>query len=183
MVKTINDYVDAVNERFPTMNKKEIKRILSFGWKMYQYVNRRGCDFLIKDDMTNKFTMFTGYLTWDSLKHYQRSVIKWGMKERVLHQLRRTEWDGYYYMGLRESQHEETQAQLNNKRRKTIKFLHAFCHKVKEEFPHNHAVKHVYRFRYRLDVGYKFYVKNFEVRREDLEYVGINEIKVWPQKN
>lgn len=43
---------------------------------MYQYVNKRGCDFLVKDDITNKFTMFTGYLTWDSLKHYQRGVKK-----------------------------------------------------------------------------------------------------------
>lgn len=145
---------------------------------MYQYVNKRGCDFLVKDDITNKFTMFTGYLTWDSLKHYQRGVKKWGLKERVLYQLRRIEWDGYYYMGLRESQHEDVQQQLSHGNRKIVRFTHAFCHKVKAELKHDHAVKHIYRFKYKLDVGYKFYIKHFEVYKKDLEYVETNEIKI-----
>jgi len=34
MVKNVNDYVDAVHEKFPELTKEEVKRILVYGWKM-----------------------------------------------------------------------------------------------------------------------------------------------------
>jgi hypothetical protein len=33
-VKNINDYVDAVAQEFPELDKSDVKRILVYGWKM-----------------------------------------------------------------------------------------------------------------------------------------------------
>ena len=33
MVKSINDYVESVHEKFPELSEKDIKRILVYGWK------------------------------------------------------------------------------------------------------------------------------------------------------
>ena len=76
MVKTIDDYVQITCERFPQLSEKEIKKILTFGFRMYHYINKLGCDMLIKDDVTLKYTMFTGELGYDALKHYTRGLFK-----------------------------------------------------------------------------------------------------------
>jgi hypothetical protein len=33
-ITKINDYVDAVHEKFPELTREEVKRILVYGWKM-----------------------------------------------------------------------------------------------------------------------------------------------------
>ena len=39
-ITKINDYVDAVHEKFPELTREEVKRILVYGWKMIiQYVS------------------------------------------------------------------------------------------------------------------------------------------------
>jgi len=92
MVKTIEDYIQIVHNQFPQLTEKEIKKIITFGFRMYHFVNKMGCDVLIKDDMTTKYTMFTGQLGYCPLKHYNRGLFKWRMKERMLYRLKKIEW-------------------------------------------------------------------------------------------
>jgi uncharacterized protein (DUF433 family) len=33
-ITNVNDYVDVVHEQFPELTREEIKKILSYGWKM-----------------------------------------------------------------------------------------------------------------------------------------------------
>jgi hypothetical protein len=175
ILKTVNDYIPQIQEQFPMLSEKEIRRILNFGFRIYGYVNKRGADVLIKNDGTfPKVIAFTGYLTWDSLKHYQRGLFKWSMKERILYSFRNTEWDGYYYFGMQDEDHHLLLDQLSNNAIKYIKLKNVFCYKAPKEIYHNHKIDYVYKLKYPDEVGYKIFYRNFREEKCDISYVGIN---------
>ena len=175
MVKTVDDYVDVVSERFPILSKKEIKRILTYGFRMFAYVNKYGCDFLIKDDATTKFSLFVGKLTFDSLKHYQNGVKKWALKERLLSKLRKDEWDGYYYFPLYPKHVEAFDKAYNCKKTKIITIEHAFCRKLRAEFNKDKGIRRIVKFKYTVDCGYQFYVPKMKIRKDTIHSVEIIE--------
>lgn len=180
MVTTIDDYMQVVCERFPQLTEKEIKKILTFGFRMYHYVNKMGCDVLVKDDVTNKYTMFTGNLGYCPLKHYNRGLFKWRMKERTLYRLKKIEWDGYYYFGVNEEKYQDIKKQLETKNRRNIQIGKMFFYKVLKEIEHDHSVKHIFKVKYPIDCGYKFIVNKYSTK--ELEYIGENKIKIWNTK-
>jgi len=78
----------------------ELYNILSYGLKIYSWVNKMRCDVLMCNRKEETMTMFQGSLGYDTLKHYKQWIMKWRMKERILHTLKKKDWDGYYYIGL-----------------------------------------------------------------------------------
>lgn len=178
MVKTIDDYVKVVSEQFPQLTEKEIKKIITFGFRMYHYVNKMGCDVLIKDDITTKYTMFTGVLGYCPMKHYNIGLFKWRMKERMLYRLKKIEWDGYYYFGVNEIKYQEIRSQIENKKKRNIQIGKISLYKVLKEIQHDHSVKHIFKVKYPTDCGYKFIIDKYTTTKE-LEYIGANEIKIW----
>lgn len=181
MLKQVNDYIPQIQEKFPTLSESEIRRILNYGFRIYAYINNRGGDVLIKSDTSKneKITAMTGFLTWDSLKHYTRSLFKWRIKERVLYGLKNTEWDGYYYFGIADEKHYLIKDQLINNKKKYILLNHVFSYKVLKELYHDHSIDHIYKFKYPDEVGFKIYLKNFKELKTNIEYVGINKESTW----
>lgn len=174
IIKKVKDYVPIVQERFPELSEKEINRILLFGWRMYYYVNSRGCDVLIEDNVLHKFRAYTGFLQNDLLKRYQYSLRKWRLHDRMMYRLKRKEWDGYYYIGIRNDQLNSMEKQMASPTRQYITFTNAYCYKVLDEIKHDKAVDYIFRFKYPMDVGFKFYQKKLRVKASDLEFVGLN---------
>ena len=181
MIKQVKDYLPQIQQVFPSLTESEIRKILNYGFRVYGYVNNRGGDVLIKSDSSKneKITAMTGYLTYDSLKHYIRGLFKWRIKERVLYGLRNTEWDGYYYFGMMDEKHDILLDQLNNNRKKYVLMNHVFCYKAPKEIYHDHAIDHVYKFKYPIEAGFKIYFKNFKELKTNIEYVGINKESTW----
>jgi hypothetical protein len=81
-IKTIKDYYEELYKKFPEVDKKDIQRILNFGWKSLYLHNSYGGDVLIRD---NNFWSYIGILTKDSLKHFIRYITKLCIKIRVLY--------------------------------------------------------------------------------------------------
>ena len=48
-IKTVNDYIDLVYEKYPDVPEAEIKRILVYGFKMILQYVRAGNDVCIRD--------------------------------------------------------------------------------------------------------------------------------------
>ena len=170
-IKTVNDYLEQIQEKFPSLSESEIRSIMKFGFRIYGYANRRGADVLIKSDMGTKITAFTGELGRCALKNYTKGLFKWRIKERILYSFRNTEWDGYYYFGVMDEKHDVLLNQLDNKKAKYVKLNHVFCYKVLKEIYHDHAVDHIYRLSYPDDVGYKIYFKKFFWNLKPSKYV------------
>lgn len=175
MVKAVADYVDIVQKKYPYLSKSEINKILTFGLKMYQYVNSMHADVLIcYRSPGDNLTAHCGTLGMDSLKHYYRFLVKNRMRERVLYKLRKQKWDGYYYIGLRDSQH----AALR-KKGKSITFTDVYLTKVKKELFHAPYIKHIWRVPYLMDCGWKFHVD--KLKTEHAEYLGKNKYENYHQ--
>ena len=115
MVKTVADYVDQVQAAFPDFTKSEINRILTFGLRIYAWVNKMHADVLILNP--KNLIAQTGRHIIDPHKKAMQYLLKYRMKERVLYRLKKTKWDGYYYVAVSREQHEK----LLRQRVKTFK--------------------------------------------------------------
>ena len=95
MIKRIDDYMDRLQEQFPNVPRKDILRIINYGWRMFYFYNLRNCDTLVT--RTGDFWMYCGQLTTDSVKHYRYYRKKLMRKIRVMYKKKKKQWDGYYY--------------------------------------------------------------------------------------
>ena len=64
-IKKINDYYDAVQEKFPDLDRKEIEKILKHGLRSFYMINLLGGDVLFKN---KTYTMYVGALFNDMKK-------------------------------------------------------------------------------------------------------------------
>jgi hypothetical protein len=87
--------------------------------------------------------------------------------------MRRTKWDGYYYIGLNEDQHNSL------KKGKIITFTDIYLTKVKKELFHDPRVKHIWRVPYPMDCGWKFHID--KLKTEHAEYLGENQYEKYHQ--
>lgn len=174
MVKQVSDYIDEVQKKFPILSKSELNKIITYGLKMYVYVNKNHCDVKVHNLTDEPVMMHCGKLQSDTLKHYKWWCLKWRMKERMLSKLRQEKWDGYYYIGLTDDQHESLV-----KRGNMVYFKDVYCTKLKKELYHLKYIKHIWRVPYPMDCGWKFFVK--ELKSEHAEYLGENQYEKYHQ--
>ena len=70
-IKTVNDYIDLVHEKYPDVPEAEIKRILVYGFKMILQYVRAGNDVCIRDQ---KFFFFIGNIPNTPLKTFSNYI-------------------------------------------------------------------------------------------------------------
>jgi hypothetical protein len=132
------------------------------------------CDVKVHNLTDEPLMMHCGRLGADVLKHYQRWVVKWRMKERMLYKMRQEKWDGYYYIGLTDKGHSEV-----IKRGKFTTFENVYLTKIKKELFHLKYVKHIWRVPYPADCGWKFHVD--KLKTAHAEYLGENQYEKYHQ--
>ena len=126
-ITKINDYVDAVHEKFPELTRDEVKRILVYGWKMILYYVRAGNDVSM---MTNKEFMFIGTIPSSGLAVFKNYCYKLSKRIAYMFQRTKSKWDGYYYFTRSESQYLDY---LSQSRKKNKVFKDVFLFKLLEE--------------------------------------------------
>ena len=126
-ITKINDYVDAVHEKFPELTREEVKRILVYGWKMILQYVRAGNDVSM---MTNKEFMFIGTIPSSGLAVFKNYCYKLSKRIAYMFQRTKSKWDGYYYFTRSESQYLDY---LSQSRKKNKVFKDVFLFKLLEE--------------------------------------------------
>ena len=126
-ITKINDYVDAVHEKFPELTREEVKRILVYGWKMILQYVRAGNDVCM---MTNKEFMFIGTIPSSGLAVFKNYCYKLSKRIAYMFQRTKSKWDGYYYFTRSESQYLDY---LSQSRKKNKVFKDVFLFKLLEE--------------------------------------------------
>lgn len=174
MQKDVRDYIPQIQQKFPMFTWTEIYNILSYGLKIYAWVNKMRCDVLMCNRNEEVMTMFQGRLGYDTLKHYKQWMMKWRMKERILYTLKKKKWDGYYYIGLYDWQHNEI---IKQRKKKTFK--NVYLTKIKNELHHAKYVKYIWRVPWPADCGWKFFVDNFS--SDKAEFVEENNYEKYHQ--
>lgn len=174
MVKTLESYLDDVQEQFPFMCKDDLKTILEFGLSRYLKANRLHGDVLLRNKVEDNMLIHCGRLGYDALANWYRWHTKWRMKERILSKFREEPWDGYYYIGLDDKEQEIISKQGKNK---TFTKVHLV--KLKKEFHHEKWCKHIWRIPWPIDCGWKFFVD--KVSSDKAEYVESNNYEDYHQ--
>ena len=182
IIKTVSDYVELVHERYPELSEIEIRKILNFGWRRYYYVNLMGCDTLIKDDITHKFTAFTGNLYTDPFKAYNAVKTKRRLYERMIAKLKKVKWDGYYYFGLTCDQYNKLLKDLNSKKQ-YIELHNKIYTRLLGELRYDRGVDYIFKFKYSTYVGFRFFQKKLKIRKKDLHFVELNNLNICRGKN
>lgn len=126
-ITNVNDYVDVVHEQFPELTREEIKKILSYGWKMILQYKSFGNDIQI---LSPKFFLFIGQIPVSALAAFNTYCYK--LAKRIYYMFKRTksQWDGYYYFARTENQYIDYLSQ--NKRKYKI-FKNVFLYKLLDE--------------------------------------------------
>ena len=159
--KTIQDYYDEVQKEFPLVPRKDIERILKFGWKQLYLHNSYGGDVIITD---NTFWCYIGFMTKNSLQHFKYYVRKLITKIRILYRRKKIQWNGYYYFGLTEDQYQNYLSQINKRGRHKKYFNYGNCilFKLLDECKvQENGKKYIFKVPYISDFGMKLYKKNF----------------------
>lgn len=179
-LKTISDYYDIIQERFPEVSLKDIKYILNYGWKSLYLCNSYGGDTLVQD---NDLWFYIGQLTNNSLHHFNYYANKLAFKIRTLYKRKKIQWDGNYYFALSDSQYQDYQNQQNKRgrKRKNFEFRNIHMFKILDECKiRNHAYKYIFKIPYGIDLGYRLvkdYLKTADaeliIEREPLKFEDI----------
>ena len=131
-LKKVQDYYEQLFELYPTIPKRDIKRIMQFGLKQFISHNNYGGDVLLTNQ---NLWLYCGRLMVDSIKYFEYYKRKIIIKLRILHKRLNIPWDGYYYFGLTKHQYEEYLKQKNTKGRpkKHFTYGNAVLYKLFDE--------------------------------------------------
>lgn len=165
--RTVEDYVEAVQKKHTIFTREEIKNILSYGLRMYWYVNHKKCDVFTCDNRDSIF-MFTGMLFINPLSWFDQAMFKWRMKERFLFRIQRKVWDKYYYIGCSQTKHQQVVHQGGTKEFKSVTLT-----KVKSELYHDKMVKYIWRVPAPKDLGFRVWYPKLITTKA--EFVGKNK--------
>lgn len=161
--KYVDDYVDRVHERFPTISKKSIKRILQFGMKSFYTHNLYGGDVLLKSPY---FTLYSGRMFKSNLIFYKYWKIKYKIKFRIKYKRDKKKYNGFYYFGMTEEQYQNYKSKIKKYGRKRHKFTFEkfYAYKLLEECLLDRKYKHIFQFEFPEDVGFIFYKKEHSLK-------------------
>lgn len=164
MIKTVDDYVMQLQEKFPYLETSDIKTIVNYGWRMVYKYTLYGCDITICNDQ-DRFWFHLGQFTYDSLRHFSYYIKKLRRKIRLLYKykFRHTKWDGYYYTGLTDS--EIAYMDSFSSKKKIFEFNNKILYKIEDEAKVAYSwSKRIIKFKYLTDVGFAFYRPFIKIR-------------------
>lgn len=161
MVKELDDYLDKLEEKYPHIPRKELKRVLEHGFYTFYMLTKKGADI---QSHTERSTAYCGKLFTD---HYKRSLynnVKKRIKLRLKYKYAQEVYDGAYYFGLNEAEWEFYQSQKATKRRSKVKFTNLRLYKIREECFLDKSKKHFFMLYYPIDVGWSFWEDEITTR-------------------
>lgn len=163
-ITDVNDYVSDVQKQYPELTEQEVKRILTYGWKMILQYKSFGNDIHI---LSPKFFFFIGQIPLSALALFNTYCYK--LAKRVQYMFRRTKssWDGYYYFARSESQYIEY---LQQAKKKYKVFKNVKLYMLLEECKiSEHAQPYIFRLNEDKTAWYrKFY---YEIRTDKAELI------------
>lgn len=165
---TLYDILDEVYTKYPETPKADIKRLLLHGFRRMHSAIKFGCAITL-NSTRHKLTVYIGKLTFTPEKQIKEYSIRRDRKLRKIEQWKKTEFDGYYYIGLNESTLKEW-VETNKKSRTLAKFTNIIPRKIQEELYYKDKIIYVFRYKRKTFKGWSFWANELNVR--NLEYLG-----------
>lgn len=167
-LRRINDYYEQMYEKFPDIDKNEIKKILNFGWKNVYLMNSFGGDVLIK---SSSIICYFGMLFRNSVvffHYYRRKLIN---KIRMMYKRKHIPYDGYYYFAMTKKQYEDyiNQQKKRGRPRKYFKLNNVLLYKIKDVCElENFTKKYIFRIPMPIEGSNTIFRFNFKFENPEL---------------
>lgn len=166
---SLDEIVDPVHSIFPKLEKKEIRRLLLFGFRRLDSVIKFGCTFTFSTTQFINCYVHIGFIYLDPFRRRQHYLVRRSMK------LRRVQnWAGntssIYYIGL-SGKYFDDWVVLNKKSKCVVKFKDVVIKNIYEEFYHRGNHIHMFKIDINDYMGRAIWVNELSVRK--VEYLGI----------
>lgn len=173
-IKEVRDYVDDVQKKFPEVSKKDIERILKFGFRVLHLHESYGGDILLKSHQIPNFFFLLGELTFSNIKHFQYYVRKMITKIRVIFNKSKPIYNGYYYFALSEKEYKEKiidkQSPLGKKKKK-FEYGPTVLYKIEKEcLVKEFNKQYIFRIPIITDLGYTIFKKSLVTTKAEFLY-------------
>lgn len=166
--KVLSDYYKIVMERFPKINKNDIKYILNFAWKSVYLHLSYGGDICISN---KNLWVYIGNMQCESLEHFDYYRKKLAIKIRVLHKKKKIPWDGYYYFALYKSQYDKIFGNTKKRGRPKTRciFENVFMYEILDEcLISDSNAEYVFKIPYVSRIQSKFYLPILKTNKAKL---------------
>ena len=165
---TLSDIIEEVYNHYPQTPQEDIRRILLHGFRRMHSAIRFGCAITLNANKY-KLTVYIGNINFNPEKQIKEYSLRRDRKLRKIEQWKKTEFDGYYYIGLNETTLKEW-AELNKKSRTLLKFNNVIPRKIQEELYYKDKIIYVFRFKRKTFKGWSFWANELSIR--NVEYLG-----------
>lgn len=179
-ITTLDDYIEDLHNRFPTIHKSVLKKICIYGFRMFHLTERWGaCSFITNKDPD--FKLYTGKFKHGSSISSKYKIIQNTLKVRIKYKLKKTAWNGYYYLGLSESQWKNYKDRYSVRKRgkKIITFENVNIYKLEDEIKYIGIFKYIFRFKMPVECGYKIRNESITIKNPELYLIRNNQTKKW----
>lgn len=175
---TIYDFIDEVHAKFKELTKLEIKRILIHGFRRMNSAMIYGCAISINTSKYINCLAYIGKLSTNPETQIKEYSTRMDRKLRKISNWNKTEYNGYYYIGLVPSLFK--QWVLDNKcNRNTLRFNNIRLRRLKEEFNYKDRIVYVFKIKIKKYHGWSFWKD--KIKSKDVEYLGmVNSLKFIP---
>lgn len=188
--KKVQDYVDEVQKKFPEVPKKDIEKILTYGFRLVYLHEAYGGDILIKNVVFPGFFFLIGRLTYNNITHFHYYLKKIVTKIRVIFNKAKPVFNGYYYFALSEKQYKERimdkQSPLGKKKKK-FEYGPVMLYKIEKEcLVREYNNSYIFRIPIITDLGFRVFKRSlitteaeFLYKRETKGFknVGVNDYR------
>lgn len=167
ITKKLNDYLPEIATFYPNMQSEMLKKIISLGFTRMESVMRTSGAMTINSQNPN-MVLHIGVIRKDRNRHFEIYNRCQRVRYRFLYKWNKTEFDGYYYIGVADHEFEKF-IELNKVAKVRLTFLKRPIIKVKEELYCASSAMYIFRIKHE-DVGYIMWKEKWYLREP--EYYG-----------
>lgn len=172
---TLKDIIEPIYERFKELSKKEVKGLITLGFKRLHSAFSWGCSATINTTKFGEVYAHIGSLSLSPAIQIKQYSLRRDKKYRLMEKWKQDPFDGYYYIGLNPKQLQEW-VELNKKSRVLVTFKGCTARKIKKEWDYKNKQIYVFRVNVKEFKGWSYWCELKTYR--DVLYMGeVNNLK------
>lgn len=167
-ITRIEDYYEKMQELYPTVPKRDLLKIMRYGWEQIYRLNANGADV---DIVGSNYKCYFGQFTYNSVVHFNYYKKKLCIKLRILYHKRKVPYNGYYYFALSDERFEQylQQKRRRGRPRKHFKYGEVMLYKLYDECCLRYSsCKYIFRIKVPIELGFKRYMPDLNTDQAEL---------------
>jgi hypothetical protein len=165
MQKTVDDYIDLIQHKWPDIPRQELKEIVEAGFHRMHDIIVCGGRVIIKPGWYS--AIFSGC----KKKGVPNHMVFGARKQRYLYNYAPPEFDGYYYFGVDKATYDRINKSISKNKKPVLRNI--LLHKIKDETYLFSKFQYFFKTPYPVDIG--FVAKKLIFRPRKLELIAYRD--------